>query len=686
MGSGGEGLRVAVGPFGGVDATREIGALLDIAAMGRWARVVIVASLVGVTLGLAPPTAAAPTSATLTGRVSVLPGSVEPSFTGDATNAVVSGSGRYVAFTTTARLSPVDASDFEDVYVRDLLTDEVELISVKPDGTWTPGPHLAGAISSNGRYVVFASLNGSLVANDTNGAFDVFIRDRVTDVTERVSVSSAGQQSSLHTPGAIGSSGQMDVSDDGRYVAFMGSGSIFGAPVSDTKAMVRDRQTGTTENVSISNTEAPGDGDAYELSMSSDGRYVAFRSAASNLIAEDLNGSATDIFRRDRQAGTTVVASRSTTGAHGFNYSANPSISDDGSRIAFVSKSILATGDQTTVLDVFVRNLSAGITTKISTDLGGGEADHDALEPSISGDGTVVAWHSLSGEYVSGGGNGKIHVFRRVGTNPITRQSVSSGGALGNGDSDGATLSRDGAVLVFDSLSSNLVSGDTGKRDVFVRRNPEVGPHGSVSAFSVAVQDHFGATAAAGSAARTRIGRGSSPEREILVLATAPAWAAKRGPLSRLYIAYFKRLPDAGGIDYWLGRMNGGLTLNAVSAEFAKSSEFRTLYGNTSNSAFVTLVYQNVLGRSPDAAGLDYWIDKIEGGMTRGTVMTNFSESPEGKGRFRPRVDTTLVSLGMLGAMPPSGLATSMVADMTSDSSALGISRLLRSSEYAAAV
>lgn len=646
----------------------------------------IVASLVGVTLGLAPPTPAAPTSSTLTGRVSVLPGSVEPSFKGDATNAVVSASGRYVTFTTTARLSPVDALDFEDVYVRDLLTDEVELISVTPTGAWSPGPHHAGAISSNGRYVVFASLASNLVADDTNGAYDVFIRDRVTDVTQRVSISSAGQQSTLHTPPSAGSPGMMDVSDDGRYVAFMASGAVFGAPTGDTKVMVRDRTNGTTENVSISDTEQPGNADAFDLSMSSDGRYVAFRSAAWNLVADDANTSTTDVFRRDRQAATTVVVSRSSTGAHGFNYSSSPSISDDGNRIAFVSKSVLATGDQATVADVFVRNVSAGTTTKVSTDLGGGEADHDAVDPVISGDGTVVAWHSLSGEYVAGGGNGKTHVFRRVGPNPITRQSVSSVGGLGNGDSDGATLSRDGAVLVFDSLASNLVSGDTGSRDVFVRRNPEVGPHGTGAALAAAVRDHFGANAATGSAVATRIGRGSSPEREILVLATAPAWAAKRGPLSRLYMAYFKRLPDAGGIDYWVGRMNGGLTLNAVSAEFAKSAEFRTLYGNTGNSAFVTLVYQNVLGRGPDAAGLDYWVDKIEGGMTRGTVMTNFSESPEGKGRFRPRVDTTLVSLGLLGAMPPSGLAASMVADMTSDSSALGISRLLRSSEYAAAV
>lgn len=666
----------------------RVGALLDIEGMGRWVRVgvVFVASVVGAALAPATPTPAAPTSSTLTGRVSVLPGSVEPSVMGDATNAVVSGSGRYVTFTTTARLSPVDALDFEDVYVRDLLTDEVELVSVTPTGGWSPGPHIAGAISANGRYVVFVSLASNLVASDTNGAWDVFIRDRVTDVTERVSVSSAGQQSTLHTPPSPGSSGMVDVSDDGRYVAFMADGAVFGAPATDTKAMVRDRTNGTTENVSISDTEQPGNADAYALSMSSDGRYVAFRSAAWNLITEDLNTNTTDIFRRDRQAGTTIVASRSSSGAHGFGSSTDPSISDDGDRIAFVSQSVLAPGDQATVADVFVRTVSSGSTTKISWDLGSGEADHPAADPVISGDGTVVAWHSLSGEYIAGGGNGKTHVFRRVVGTPITRQSVSSVGGLGNGDSDGATLSRDGAVLVFDSLSSNLVSGDTGSRDVFVRRNPEVGPHGSGAAFSIAVRDHFGATAATGSAVATRIGRGSSPEREILVLATAPAWAARRGPLARLYIAYFKRLPDAAGIDYWLGRMDGGLGLNAVSAQFAKSPEFRTLYGNTSDTAFVTLVYQNVLGRNPDADGLAYWVDRIERGMTRGTVMTSFSESPEGRVRFRPRVDTTLVSLGMLGAMPPSGLASAMVADMTGDSSALGISRLLRSSEYAAAV
>lgn len=653
-----------------------------------WAAMGLAVSVLSVTVGLAsPPASAAPTAATLTGRVSLLPGSVEPGVPGDATNAVVSNNGRYVAFTTKARLSPVDALDFEDVYVRDLLTDEVELITVSPSGGWVPGPHIAGAISGNGRYVVFASLTEGVVTGDTNGAWDVFIRDRFLDVTERVSVSSAGQQSAQHTPIDARSPSMMDVSDNGRYVAFIADGAVFGGVAGDNKVMLRDRVNGTTENVSVNTAEQPANSDASQVAMTPDARYIAFQSRAWNLTDPDNNGSTGDVFRRDRQTGTTVVVSRSTAGTAGFEYSGDPSISDDGSRIAFISKSALATGDLTTVYDVFVRHVGSATTAKVSWDIGGGEADHDAANPAISGDGTTVAWDSLSGEYVSGGGNGKTHVFQRVGTNPITRQSVASIGSLGNGDSDGASLSSDGKVLVFDSLSSNLVTGDTGSRDVFMRRNPEVGPHLSGAGFATAMRPRFAADAATQSAVATRIGRGSAPEREILALASAPAWAANRGPVSRLYIAYFKRLPETAGINYWIGRMNGGMSINQVSAEFAKSQEFRTLYGtSTTNSQFVTLVYQNVLGRSPDAAGLQFWVDKMADGMTRGRVMTNFSESAEGKARFRPQVDTTLVGLGMLGAMPSKTMAGLMVSDMADDSSAAGINRLLRSMEYAATV
>ena len=170
--------------------------------------------------GAPTPVSATPTAATITGRVSVLPGPAEPAVKGDSTNPSVSPSGRYVVFTSRARLSPLDPFEFEDVYLRDLLTDRVELISVEPDGEGGAAPSYAGAVSSDGRYVVFSSLSNRLVDGDTNDQLDVFIRDRKLAKTERVSLNSAGQQGTSRSPVNYNVGHQMDVSDDGRYVAF----------------------------------------------------------------------------------------------------------------------------------------------------------------------------------------------------------------------------------------------------------------------------------------------------------------------------------------------------------------------------------------------------------------------------------------------------------------------------------
>lgn len=103
------------------------------------------------------------------------------------------------------------------------------------------------------------------------------------------------------------------------------------------------------------------------------------------------------------------------------------------------------------------------------------------------------------------------------------------------------------------------------------------------------------------------------------------------GPLTRLYLAYFGRLPDAGGTSYWLGRLRSGTPLTTVSDGFAASPEFTSTYGSLSNGQFVTQVYQNVLGRAPDSGGYSYWLNRLNTGMTRGQLMVNFSESAEFK-------------------------------------------------------
>jgi uncharacterized protein YkwD len=105
------------------------------------------------------------------------------------------------------------------------------------------------------------------------------------------------------------------------------------------------------------------------------------------------------------------------------------------------------------------------------------------------------------------------------------------------------------------------------------------------------------------------------------------------GQVRRLYLAFFKREPDSAGSTFWVTKLTAGHPLGGIAGEFVKSAEFRSTYGHLSDAQFVTLVYQNVLGRAPDRAGHDYWIARMAQGMGRGSVMVNFSESAEFKAK-----------------------------------------------------
>ncbi|MCU1350846.1 MAG: hypothetical protein JWM05_55, partial [Acidimicrobiales bacterium] len=140
----------------------------------------------------------------------------------------------------------------------------------------------------------------------------------------------------------------------------------------------------------------------------------------------------------------------------------------------------------------------------------------------------------------------------------------------------------------------------------------------------------------------------------IVFLAQASAWSDHRAALVRLYWAYFQRVPDLSGFDYWLTRLQAGTkTLAQVSSTYAGSSEFVNKYGNLSNADFVAQIYRNIYDREPDASGHVYWTAKLDRGeKTRGEVMLAFSEASEGIRHLQPHVDTVLIHLGTLRAMP----------------------------------
>ena len=368
---------------------------------------------------------------------------------------------RYVVLASAAtNLVPGGTNGHVHVFVRDRFTGTNERVSVDSSGTLANGDSSGGGISADGRYVAFGSWATNLVPGDSNGTVDVFVRDRQNGTTERVSVSSGGAQGN-------GDCVPSSISADGRYVAF-GSNSGNLVP-GDTNGcwdiFVRDRLAGTTERVSISTAGVQGDINSQECTISADGRFVAFQSYATNLVPGDTNGSP-DIFVRDRQSGTTERVSVSSGGAQG-NFGANStlSISADGRFVSFSSLSNnLVAGDTNAVDDVFLRDRQSGTTERVSVDSAGaqGNADVGFGDNFVSDDGRFVAFDSLASNLVPGDTNLFYDVFVRDRQNGTTvRVSVDSAGAQANDDCTLGGMSPDGRYVLIESAATNLVSGDT---------------------------------------------------------------------------------------------------------------------------------------------------------------------------------------------------------------------------------
>jgi len=342
---------------------------------------------------------------------------------------------------------------------------ETRRVSVASGGTQANSASLEASLSADGRYVAFSSFATTLVAGDTNGASDVFVHDRQTGETRRVSVASDGTQGNSQ-------SNEPSLSADGRYVAFSSVSStlVAGDTNGTYDVFVHDRQTGETQRVSVSSNGAQGNLESHQPSLSADGRYVAFPSVATTLVAGDTNG-ARDVFVHDRQTGETrrvSVASDGTQGNGSSGTTANgtterPSLSADGRYVAFSSNaSTLVAGDSNGALDVFVHDRQTGETERVSVAIDGTQGNGASDRPSLSADGRYVAFSSLARTLVPGGTSGPQHVFvkdRQTGETGLV--SVSSNGTHGNSTSIQASLSADGRYVAFASLSSTLVAGDT---------------------------------------------------------------------------------------------------------------------------------------------------------------------------------------------------------------------------------
>jgi hypothetical protein len=293
-----------------------------------------------------------------------------------------------------------------------------------------------------------------------------------------VSADAAGNEGNNES--TLYSSGLHSISADGRYVAFysFASNLVAGDTNGTPDIFVKDTQTGAITRVSVEGAGAQANSYSYNPSISADGRYVAFYSEANNLVSGDTN-NATDIFVKDTQTGAITRVSVDGGGAQANNYSFNPSISADGRYVAFYSgASNLVAGDTNGTSDIFVKDTLTGAIQRVSTGALGTQANSGSYEPSISADGRYVAFRSDTSNLVAGDTNGTTDIFvKDTLTGGIARVSVDGAGAQANNSSYYGSLSGDGRTVAFLSYASNLVPGDTNNTgDVFLASNPLILP------------------------------------------------------------------------------------------------------------------------------------------------------------------------------------------------------------------
>ena len=346
-----------------------------------------------------------------------------------------------------------------------------ERVSVGPAGAAADADALLPSISGDGRYVAFWSYAATLVPGDTNGTSDVFVHDRTTGVTERVSVDSRERQATgAESDGVLDTNfGRPAITPDGRYVAFASSATnlVKSDKNNAVDVFLRDRVAGTTERVTVVGRKTVANAESSHPAITPDGRYVAFQSFADNLVPGDTN-FARDVFRRDRQADAIVRVSVTSAGEQATNSSGSPAITPDGRFVAFESDALLLPGEvEDSAADVYLRDVQAGTTVGISG--GSGTVRHSG-GPAISADARFVAFHSWDDGLVPGDSNNSFDVFVLDRTSGITeRVSVSSAGVQGNDWSLGASITPDGRFVAFHSFASNLVPADGNfDYDVFV--------------------------------------------------------------------------------------------------------------------------------------------------------------------------------------------------------------------------
>jgi uncharacterized repeat protein (TIGR01451 family) len=393
----------------------------------------------------------------------------------DSQTPSISADGRYVAFVSLAEnLVSEDTNLATDVFVRDRLLGTTQRVSVSSAGRQGDGNsgllNLMGgpSISGDGRFVAFSSEASNLVRGDRNANPDVFVHDRATGETTRVSVATGGAEAN-----AGGS--EPTISRDGRIVAFLSNADNI-VPDGNFTAdvFVHDRQTGVTERIS----QAPDGSDANGQSLfaphlSADGRFVYYTSFASNLVAGDPDNGDVDAYLSDRQTRTTTAITSNRPSSGVISHGIAGGISGDGRFLTFTTQdnSFITPDTNNFFDDAWLVDRSTGESFLVGRNDAGEQGDDSTFAGDVSDDGRFVALVSRATNF-GGPTNLRENIYVRDRTEGTTRLvSVASDGTEGDLDSIEPAMTPEGGVIAFASRSSTFVPETQSffAYDVFVR-------------------------------------------------------------------------------------------------------------------------------------------------------------------------------------------------------------------------
>jgi Tol biopolymer transport system component len=410
----------------------------------------------------------------LTERVSISSNGLEVEQ--DSWYSAVSADGRYIAFVSSSDdLVDDDDNEVKDIFVHDRNTGSIERVSLGEGNVEGNGESYSPAISADGRFVAFESVASNLVSGGDNQSRDIFVRDRQSGTTELISV--------VNGQAADGNSRHPAVSDDGRYVAFYSLAADIA--LNDDNGVgdvfVYDRQSGTMTAVSLTSGGEVGDGESRNTTISGDGQYIAFESMATDLVEDDGN-DASDIFLYSLQGGSLERVSVNSDNDEGEGHSFNADLSADGRYVVFQSQAEnLWVGDSNEKSDIFVyyKDNANGIQVeRASVAVEGGQPNGNSGYAAISADGRYVTYSSFANNLAGGeiyGSNLDVYFYDRQ-ANETERVSADMLGQEPDGASVNPDISADGRFVTFDSTATNLVENDLNSRiDVFIRdRMPPV--------------------------------------------------------------------------------------------------------------------------------------------------------------------------------------------------------------------